>query len=121
MRDLFFSSLTSCRTCCFVLVAGCTQHGIPARQCHAVLARRTPNSMTGFDILPWPAKSLDLNPIEHLWDLIGRDVNQGPLEQTVEDLRTAVDGAWQRLPHVTINGLIQGCPTRGPGAACGPP
>ncbi|GFV82515.1 actin-binding LIM protein 2 [Trichonephila clavipes] len=49
------------------------------------VAPRT-NSLTGFDILPWQANSPDLNPIVHLWDLIGRDMNRGPLAQTVDDL-----------------------------------
>ncbi|GFS73021.1 hypothetical protein TNCV_391401 [Trichonephila clavipes] len=31
---------------------------------------------------------------------------RGPLEQTVDDLRTVVDVAWQWLPQATINGLI---------------
>jgi transposase len=25
-------------------------------------------------VLPWPAKRLDLNPIEHVWDLLDRRV-----------------------------------------------
>ncbi|GFW64180.1 transposable element Tcb1 transposase [Trichonephila clavipes] len=54
---------------------------------------RTLNSLTRFDILPWPFYSSDLNPIEHLWDLIRRDMNRGPLAQTVDDLRSAVDVA----------------------------
>lgn len=76
------------------------------------VARRTLNSLTGFDILPWPAASPDLNPIEHLWDLIGRDMNLGPLAQTIDDLRTAVDVAWQRLPQATINEVIDSMPRR---------
>ena len=26
------------------------------------------------DVLPWPAQSPDMNPIEHVWDHIGRQV-----------------------------------------------
>ena len=27
------------------------------------------------DSIPWPAMSPDMNPIEHLWDDIGRKIN----------------------------------------------
>ncbi|GFX20622.1 hypothetical protein TNCV_4269541 [Trichonephila clavipes] len=36
-------------------------------------------------------------------DLVGRDMKRGPLAQTMDDLRTVVDVAWQRLPQETIN------------------
>ncbi|GFV61006.1 GTP-binding protein Di-Ras1 [Trichonephila clavipes] len=54
--------------------------------------RRTLNSRTVFDNLPWPTNSPDLNPIEHLWILIGRDLNRRLLSQNVDDLCTAMDG-----------------------------
>ncbi|GFW12482.1 hypothetical protein TNCV_817351 [Trichonephila clavipes] len=60
------------------------------------VARRIFNNLVGFDILSWPENSPNLNPIEHLWDLIGYD--RVPLPQIVKDLRTAVNVAWQRLP-----------------------
>ncbi|GFW18736.1 hypothetical protein TNCV_1369901 [Trichonephila clavipes] len=53
-----------------------------------------------------PANSTNLNSTEHLFDLIERDINQGPLAHTVDDLSTAVDVSWQRLPLATINGLV---------------
>ena len=31
-------------------------------------------------VLPWPAKSQDLNPIEHIWDLLYRGVRPFPPE-----------------------------------------
>ncbi|GFU46979.1 hypothetical protein TNCV_813531 [Trichonephila clavipes] len=41
------------------------------------VACQTLNILTGFDIFPWPTNSPVINPIEHLWDLIGRDMNRG--------------------------------------------
>ncbi|GFW29597.1 uncharacterized protein TNCV_3934651 [Trichonephila clavipes] len=70
------------------------------------------NNLTGFDILPWPANSPDLNPIEHQWALIGCDISRGPLAQIVNDLRTTRDVAWQWLPQTIINGLIAKIPRR---------
>ncbi|KFM63879.1 Transposable element Tcb1 transposase, partial [Stegodyphus mimosarum] len=57
------------------------------------VGRRTLNSLTGLGILPWPAASPDQNPIEHLWDVIERDINRGPRQQTLDDLHTALDVA----------------------------
>ncbi|GFV93522.1 hypothetical protein TNCV_1988352 [Trichonephila clavipes] len=50
--------------------------------------------------------------MEHLWDLIGWDMNRGLLAQTVDVLRTALDVAWHRLSHATIYLLIERMPRR---------
>ena len=37
--------------------------------------------------LPWPARSPDLNPIEHIWDIIGRRLKERtPPVQTLNEL-----------------------------------
>ena len=41
--------------------------------------------------IPWPAMSPDMNPIEHVWDFIGRKINQrNPKCQNIDELRTAL-------------------------------
>ncbi|GFX48799.1 hypothetical protein TNCV_3479831 [Trichonephila clavipes] len=61
---------------------------------------------TVYDILPWSANSPDLSPVEHLQDLIGRDINRRPAVRTVDNLDTEVDVVWKQLPQATINTLI---------------
>lgn len=76
------------------------------------VARHTLNSLNGIDILPWPAASPDLSPIEHVWAAIGRVVHRAPQPHTVEELRAAVDSAWQAISQETINSLIDSMPRR---------
>jgi hypothetical protein len=39
-------------------------------------------------ILPWPARSSDLNPTEHIWDIIGRRViERTPPFQRISSVR----------------------------------
>ena len=54
-------------------------------------------------VLPWPALSLDLSPIEHLWDELGRRVrhHQNPPE-TLQDLRDALVHEWNNIPQPFI-------------------
>ncbi|GBM14848.1 hypothetical protein AVEN_253182-1 [Araneus ventricosus] len=58
------------------------------------------------DILPWPARSPDLSPIEHLWDIIGRQLQHHPLPaQTVPVLTAQVQQAWNSIPQSDIRHL----------------
>jgi hypothetical protein len=45
--------------------------------------------------IPWPAMSPDMNPIEHVWNFIGRNINQHyPKCQNIDELRTAILQEW---------------------------
>ena len=59
------------------------------------------------DTLPWPAKSPDLNPIEHLWDQLGRKVRERDQPvQNLQEMELAFVQAWNRIPLCRIRRLI---------------
>jgi transposase len=61
------------------------------------------------ELLPWPAMSPDMNPIEHLWDYLGRKVNaRTPKCQNIQELRTALVQEWQQYPQHRLRRLIHG-------------
>lgn len=57
--------------------------------------------------LPWPALSPDLNPIEHLWDELGRRVHRrvNPLE-SIDQLQRALTDEWNNIPRAFVMRLI---------------
>ncbi|GFW77862.1 DDE_3 domain-containing protein [Trichonephila clavipes] len=56
-----------------------------------------------FQTLPWPARSPDLCPVEHVWDQLKR---QMPSCHSVHDLELAVQDLWAHLPQDYIKCLI---------------
>ncbi|GFX43235.1 transposable element Tc1 transposase [Trichonephila clavipes] len=62
-----------------------------------------------FQTLPWPARSPDLSPVEHVWDQIKR---QMPSCHSVHDLELAVQDLWAHLPQDNIRCLINSMPER---------
>ncbi|GFV59642.1 glutamate receptor subunit 1 [Trichonephila clavipes] len=59
--------------------------------------------------LPWPARSPDLSPVEHVWDQLKR---QMPSCHSVHDLELAVQDLWAHLPQDNIRCLINSMPGR---------
>ena len=55
------------------------------------------------NVLEWPPYSPDLNPIEHLWDELGRRVyKRQPPPANVADLTLALQDEWRNIPMATI-------------------
>ncbi|GFT36611.1 transposable element Tcb2 transposase [Trichonephila clavipes] len=63
--------------------------------------------------IPWPANSPDLNPIENLWDYLGRAIaRRHPPPRDVNGLKTALLEEWSLIPQTVINNVISSLKTR---------
>ena len=57
--------------------------------------------------MEWPARSLDLNPIEHAWDMLLTAVPSRPVQPaSVQELRQAFLEEWDQIPQYKIRRLI---------------
>ncbi|KAI3361578.1 hypothetical protein L3Q82_013721, partial [Scortum barcoo] len=67
----------------------------------------------GIDAMDWPTHSPDLNPIEHIWDIMSRSIHQRHVApQTVQELADALVQVWEEIPQETIHHLIRSMPRR---------
>ena len=72
-----------------------------ARICRQFLNRNNVN------VLPWPAVSPDMNPIEHIWDYLGRKVRARGNVNNLRDLENAVIQEWNNIPNVVIRRYVR--------------
>ncbi|UYV63374.1 hypothetical protein LAZ67_2003876, partial [Cordylochernes scorpioides] len=57
--------------------------------------------------MDWPARSPDLNQIEHVWDALGRRIRaRHPSPRTLVELRTALLEEWGLLPLDLLQSLV---------------
>ncbi|GFY18787.1 transposable element Tcb2 transposase [Trichonephila clavipes] len=57
--------------------------------------------------MEWPACSPDLNPIDHVWDILGRRIAARPRPHaTVRGLDIALLEEWNSIPQSLIDNLI---------------
>ena len=79
------------------------------------VARRTMDYLRteGVEVMEWPARSPDMNRIEHVWDQMGvilRDMDNPPT--TLAELRVALLQAWDRVTIHRVAHLIESMPRR---------
>ena len=78
-------------------------------------ARLTANFLQQHNIrvMPWPLLSPDLNPIEHFWDALQRQINRiQPRPTAAAELEQVIRQAWPYIGMAAISRLIYSMPTR---------
>jgi len=83
--------------------------------CRIHTSRSTKNWLDGKKVrlLPWPAKSPDLNPIENLWGIVTRRVYcHGKQYSSKQELVQAIRNEWNSLPMDLLQSLITPMKTR---------
>ena len=64
-------------------------------------------------LLDWPAQSPDLNPIEHLWEHLKRQLAKYEGEpKSIHELWTRVEAEWEKIPKEVCVDLIKSMPRR---------
>ncbi|GFV46637.1 transposable element Tcb2 transposase [Trichonephila clavipes] len=75
--------------------------------CHYTVAAEQLLESEDIEYMYWPARSPDLNPIEHVWDFLGRRLAARTLPPvTIRELRLALQDEWAAMPQQLIDTLI---------------
>ncbi len=66
-----------------------------------------------FTLLTWPPQSPDLNPIEHLWDLVEREICFMDVQPTnLQQLCDAIMFIWTKISEECFQHLVESMPWR---------
>ncbi|GFT05659.1 transposable element Tc1 transposase [Trichonephila clavipes] len=75
--------------------------------CHRTVAAEQLLESEDIERMDWPARSPDLNPIEHVWDFLGRRLAPRTLPPvTIQEFRLALQNEWAAMPQHLLDTLI---------------
>ncbi|GFW10326.1 transposable element Tcb2 transposase [Trichonephila clavipes] len=75
--------------------------------CHRTVAAEQLLESEDIERMDWPARSPDLNPIQHVLDFLGRRLAARTLPPvTIQELRLALQDEWAAMPQQLIDPLI---------------
>jgi len=67
----------------------------------------------GIQLLDWPSQSPDLNPIEHLWCHVKKQLHSHPSSpNSIHELWNRMVVEWNKIPAETCQKLIESMPRR---------
>ncbi len=70
-------------------------------------------NMTMSSLYSWPPQSPDLNPIEHLWDVVEREIRIMDVQPTnLQQLRDAIMSIWTKISEECFQHLVESMPWR---------
>ncbi|GFT01206.1 transposable element Tc3 transposase [Trichonephila clavipes] len=111
-----FTSSTQVQSTGPVIVTRFFSHGAMGLQflflddnapCHRTVAAEQLLESEDIERKDWPARSPDLNPIEHVWVFLGRCLAARTLPPvTIRELRLALQDEWAAMPQQLIDTLI---------------
>ncbi|GFX94622.1 transposable element Tc3 transposase [Trichonephila clavipes] len=74
--------------------------------CHRTVAAEQLLECEVIERMDWPTRSPDLNPIEHVWDFLGRRLAARTLPPVmIRELRMALQDEWAAMPQQLIDTL----------------
>ena len=63
------------------------------------------------ELLPWPANSPDLNPIENIWGYISSELSKKEIK-SINDMKTQILNIWENLDPFYLQKLADSLPRR---------
>ncbi len=66
-----------------------------------------------FTLLKWPPQSPDLNPIEHLWDVVEREIHIMDVQTTnLQQLCDAIMTIWTKISEECFQHIVESMPSK---------
>lgn len=80
---------------------------------HTSSATKSWFSTKKIEVLKWPARSPDLNPVENIWGILVRRIYDNRKQyDTIDELKAAILKAWENIEPNILKNLVASMPKR---------